>query len=344
MKILIKNIKKHYENKLIRWLIIPVLLGLLWLGLSLALDSYRSITVLTYPHNSNEKTNFRNGYLLKHQKITGEFKAMENNLGILSIKLYYNSFVDFDKEEILLFRIKEKGSKEWHYENEYRAGILRRQFFFPFGFPQISDSKNKIYFFELVSLRGNRKNAAEVVSTNPIFRTSYKFSRQHILSDYKSTGSFIYKKIVSFFTDFDALVSSLLFTLPLFIYFFFNLFFEIVSFIFGKANKGKKITRKYQEKFLFLNVIFCIIFADALFIRFEIYTIYLFVVLLWAFLMYKKVFNARESFYVFTFLLTVSLIDIYISKSFHVVKFSSYAYFFLVLGIIKLIIDEKREV
>jgi hypothetical protein len=78
--------------------------------------------------------------LLKGEKIAEEFKAKYNNLGIIAIKFDTHFKVNND---YLQFKIKEKNSVDWYYVNSYKVDQFRNNEYFPFGFPEIKESKNK---------------------------------------------------------------------------------------------------------------------------------------------------------------------------------------------------------
>ncbi len=157
-----------------------------------ALYLEKSLSSLRQSYPSSIFTGFKTGELLSGDLIRGEFKAKENNLGIISIR-----FLTFNRinSDIFTFRIKEKGKKEWYYVNIYNSREFGGYNLFPFGFPIISNSKDRPYIFELESLRGKPKNAVAIDTAVPSVITTYKFSSDELLSDKKIFLQFILKKI-----------------------------------------------------------------------------------------------------------------------------------------------------
>ena len=108
IKKLFKTLDNLISNKIIKWIIIPCILLLLWFSLSLTYSSYKSFTVLQYPQNQDKNNTFFEKKLLKGQKLIGKFEAKENNLGIVAVKFGNVPRVEFEKEDTIVFRIKEE--------------------------------------------------------------------------------------------------------------------------------------------------------------------------------------------------------------------------------------------
>lgn len=152
-------------------------------------------------HNWQQFTDKRDKRILAHQKIQGEFTATNNRLGIVEIK--FNVFYE-TIHDTLIFRIKEKGDTDWYYQSEHN-NIVQTQGFFPFGFPVISNSKNKIYEFELESVFGNDERALSLSSQSPFFLTKYSFPLNYLKQNKKEIGSFILAKGAFFITTLAAI-------------------------------------------------------------------------------------------------------------------------------------------
>jgi len=178
-------------------------------------------------------TSFKTGELFSGDTIRGEFRAKENNLGIISIR-----FSTFNRisSDAFTFRIKEKGKKEWYYVNAYKSKEFGGYDLFPFGFPIISKSKDKSYIFELESLRGEPRNAVAIDTTVPSVITTHKFSRGELLSNKKILLQFILKKITLAARSIDI-----------------RLFFSAYSFlvfIFILPRLSRVVLRSIKESFL----------------------------------------------------------------------------------------------
>lgn len=320
-------VKVYFSNKWIKWIIIPILLLILWLTLSLFYSSYKSFTVLQYNHNQDENDNFPIGKILKNQRIIGEFTGKENYLGIVSVRLDYTQRISFEEEDVLLFRIKEKGQEQWYYENKYRSGLMIGSLYFPFGFTKISDSYGKIYRFEIISLNGNDKNAITIKAKDPIFVSKYKFSKNEILlGGSQAVLSFSFKKVFTFFSNFDTLISSLIFLLPLIIY----LIWLTAIYEFKIANK------------LFAAIVISLILADIIWIE-EILSGLLFGLTgLWILAIYKNKFSSKISFLFSFTLIFLAVVLNYFNFFESINKISTFAYMLLIIGSLQMILEQFK--
>lgn len=327
MKKLFKVIKVQFSNRWIKWIIIPILLFVLWLSLSLFYSSYKSFTVLQYNHNQDKNDNFPIGKILKNQKIIGEFTGKENNLGIVSIRLDNTPRIPFDEEDVLLFRIKEKGQKQWYYENKYRSGLMIGNLYFPFGFNKISDSYGKIYRFELISLNGNYRNAITIKAKDPIFVSKYKFSKNEILlGGSQSVLFFSFKKVFTFFSNFDTLISSLIFLLPLLIY----LIWLTAIYEFKIANK------------LFAVIVISLILADIIWIEKILSGLLFGLTGLWILAIYKNKFSSKESFLFSFIMIFLAIVLNYFNFFENINKISTFAYMLLIIGCLQMILEQFK--
>ena len=192
-------------------------------------------------HNWQQFTDKRDKRILAHQKIQGEFTATNNRLGIVEIK--FNVFYE-TIHDTLIFRIKEKGDTDWYYQSEHN-NIAQTQGFFPFGFPVISNSKNKTYEFELESVFGNDERALSLSSQSPFFLTKYSFPLNYLKQNKKEIGSFVLAKGASFIATLTAI--------PITNY----LFIVLVSFLIPIIKKSHKVNDAVQTTLLdFFNSLF----------------------------------------------------------------------------------------
>ncbi|HSD98650.1 MAG TPA: hypothetical protein VLB73_03050 [Patescibacteria group bacterium] len=121
--------------------------------------------------------------LLKGQKIEGNFHSSYSHLGIVSLR-----FTNFGKinTDVVVFRLKEKNTTHWIYENSYKVDQFQPDQFFTFGFPVQAKSNNKDYSFEIESLLGQKGDAVGISAYQPTLRLTYAFSRKDLLSHPKS--------------------------------------------------------------------------------------------------------------------------------------------------------------
>jgi len=68
----------------------------------------------------------------------------------------------------IVFRIKEKGSNDWFYENTYYFDEPAPAHLYPFGFPMIKDSKDKTYIIELFGVQKFKEGVSSLYVFVPI--------------------------------------------------------------------------------------------------------------------------------------------------------------------------------
>ncbi|MFH1832997.1 MAG: hypothetical protein ABH816_02410 [Candidatus Levyibacteriota bacterium] len=230
-----------------------------------------SLSLLKSNYSKQSIVNFPRGELLSGSKASGEFQAKENNLGIIEIR--FNTYGRINTDSII-FRLKEKESDIWYYEQVYNAKEFGGYPLFPFGFPIINNSKGKEYSFELESLNGKPGNAIGISQDEPVFISEYKFSKKELLADKKALFFFLFKKSGELTQDFYILRFSLLI--------FLVLISPLLLFkLFSKANilkhvkklqmRSKKEVRLFKEYSPFKNV-FIRFISKAIIVVFEIFS------------------------------------------------------------------------
>lgn len=145
-------------------------------------------------------SNYLNQELYKNDVVRGTFTSQYPHLGIVSIRFRTYYRINNDK---LIFRLREKGSGVWYYENSYNTDQFQPNTLFPFGFPIIDDSKGKKYEFEIESISGGYDNAVSVNSDRPFLVSKYKYAFKEILSNRLVFKEFFINKIKGLITDTD---------------------------------------------------------------------------------------------------------------------------------------------
>lgn len=329
MKNIKRKINKIFLNKFIVLGVFPFLLIAFWFISSLLLNNKISFSVLLYKHSQSDIKQVSQEKLLKGDKISGEFKAKDNYLGIVMLR--FDDFVkpDSSGEDILAFRLKEKGKKEWYYFNNYKSGLLRNNLLFPFGFPIIEDSRDKFYEFEIESLLGSERNAVKVDKDNLDILTGYQFPGVETFSNNKAAFDFLIKKSIFSFTNIDFLMSSTLYLLPLIIYMF-------IYFLSPWWKRIENFGYLVSGFFLFF------IFLDIFLIK-EVFPGFLFFLILgWIYCIVKNKFVSKINFF-FVFmliLLWILLIGLDIKEFQN--KINIWVYAFLAIGIGQSVFEEKK--
>ena len=245
-----EKIKKLLKNNLVKYILIPSLLLLFWFGLtSLYIYTFdTTLSVISYIHGKENITNNNYSKLLKGQKLIGEFVAKDDNLGIVSVKFKTFLRPAYKNEDIILFRIKEKGKDIWIAENTYRNGLMYEASPFPFGLPKIPDSKGRRYYFEIESLNGNQNNSIALSDKNQILFSKYQVNKADLLKNKTLFLDFAFKKYFNSLLTTDVRFSSIIYMIPLIFY------------LIWISSIGKKL-KKYTEspkklKFEIRNIIY----------------------------------------------------------------------------------------
>jgi hypothetical protein len=154
-------------------------------------------TVIVENHEFNSK---KNQELFKGDKVIGEFIAKNDHLGTISIKFNTHNRVNND---YLMFRIKQDGSNHWYYNNRYKVDQFQNDKYFPFGFSQINNSKDKKYQIEIESLGGVKGNSVEILVKDSPFLSKYSFPKTYLQQNKKEIPMFIFGKVKSYFNHID---------------------------------------------------------------------------------------------------------------------------------------------
>lgn len=143
----------------------------------------------------------------------------------------------------IIFQIKEKGAREWFYQNTYYFDQAAPAHLYPFGFPPIENSKDKTY---LVEIEGKKPIAPEennlylFASVNranqPYLYSRYVYTRQTLKRDWQPILNNTLNKISLNFKE-EVFVFSLIFAF---------VFLEINAFFL--AQKGKMTFLKIAEE------------------------------------------------------------------------------------------------
>lgn len=215
------NISSLLENSLFKWVVFPItffLFGLIFLFTSLLL-SKQLVSILSQNHREVEFKGLKQG-IYAGEKIETEFEAEEDNLGIVAVR--FDTFNRINDDQ-LIFRIKEKGQKDWYYENFYKTDQFQPSELFPFGFPIIPDSKGKTYVIEIESISGEEGKVVVVSEKEPKLQTRYQFSKEQLKNPSDSIG-FLTKKTLEILPNPTFITLIILSFSPFFAYIFWLVF------------------------------------------------------------------------------------------------------------------------
>ena len=323
-----------YSKRFIKLFFIPMLLLIFWVSLSIlfvypAVSAYpASFSFITNYYDKSDIQNFSTKKVLKGERITGYVNASNDNLGILVIRFNRSKSVQYQKEDRLIFRIKEKGSDKWLAENRYRSALINQTPFFPFGFPLIEGSRNKVYEFQIMSLKGNEENAISMSSVNPIMASQYKVPKSEIFKDGKSFTEFMFLKFQNFLTDKISLLLSFPYLLP-FLFYFVYLFAERR---FGPFN-------------------FSLFYLVSLFILADIFINYykassvgeVIIAFCWILVLGKYKLSSSISFFLSALFVLIAAIGIIFGQPLLTEKSSEWAYYMLLIGGVQIVWEIKNS-
>lgn len=294
-------------------ILITVLLFLIGIFFSLRsiFPPGNAFTVLTYTRYPSIAKYSLDREILKHKKIDITFQAQEDYLGI--VQLHINTFDRWNTDTIV-FRIKEQDAKGWYYQNSYDTAQTTNLAFYPFGFPALKNSKDKLYEIEIESLDGVHGNAIGISSIQPIVVTKYQYPKQLLLTDRSQLRYFIGLKIQNLIQTINPIIDVLIFFLP---------FLYYVIWVWSKKNYAS-----------FVLIFFVIIVYDVFFFNSPRETNYFFLLSLWIWLSIVNKFSNKISL-IFTILFLALSLMFSINGSRHFIEeLSVWAYMFLVAAVI----------
>lgn len=163
-------------------------------------------TTLTLPTNKDSTYS-----LFEHGVFRGKFLANDNKMGIVMLSLKHIGAIHPDRSiqeslpsSVVRFRIREAGSKEWHHESQHTGWKISADEPYPFGFPEIADSKGKWYEFELSSEKATVGDHMLIIKPQENFRSVYKMSRSMVMREPLSMVRILQNKIYGAFSQPEA--------------------------------------------------------------------------------------------------------------------------------------------
>lgn len=338
---------KHYFNRLLMLGIIPLLLLCLWLGLSLFLTSKYSFSVIYSAYDEGNFTAFKTDQLLAKQKVSAQFAAKENNLGIVSVR--FNTYARINSDKVI-FRLKELGAKDWYYQNIYKVDQFQPNDYFTFGFPIIPNSAGKTYYFEIESTKGTNGDAVAISPTSPIFIAQYQFTKQQLLANKTMIPEFFIKKIFYSFSDINFVIASLVYLFP---FIFYVLWYYSArpyikisfrpSLTLAVRNWNINLGDYRRKNYILFYVNFIIILAQVFFMNVANNYAYLLLIGLWALLILIYRFESSVSYLLGLFFLLLCPVLLIINQELIAENAAIWIYFFLVVGTAEALVELARK-
>ncbi|MBI3366455.1 hypothetical protein HY041_02410 [Candidatus Roizmanbacteria bacterium] len=311
---------KYFKKLFTNWVLVSFLLFFLGIVLTLINISLTQpgFTVLNYVQYPRLVKNTPGEEILAHQKAVGLIQAQENYFG--SIQLRMNALKQLKYDEII-FRIKEKGSTEWYYQNRYTTIQMAFLPFFPFGFPPIEESKDKIYEFEIESIRGTYDNAISISDFTPSIISRSQFPKNILLANKKELLHFIQIKIKNVIENIDPITDVFIFFLP---------FFYYLVWIFSR--------KRYPSLTI---ILFIVILYDIFFIKSQRDIVFLSIGGLWIIHSFVSKFTSKVSLLVAFFLISICFLLALFQIELFIEKPAVWAYVFLIAMIFVKILESK---
>lgn len=268
---------------------ITIVLGLLvlWgvLGLTQVIFIDRSFSILNFGYTSSQ---IQYSPLRERQLFSGDISSREDYLGIISV--YFNPPPKLPRKP-LTFKIKERGAKEWYYENDYDirqiAGLPQH----PFGFPIIQHSQGKTYHIE-VTYKDSELSQVSVRKKGTILKLSHKFPGYELRSNMNQLALFLKKRLFNIVQYSSGIYAASIFLYPFIFY--------TLGLLFKKLRNTSQFTIGFYMTLLFLAV-----YLDIFFILEFIDYAFLLTGLL-IFLLYRK-YKIKDTFAYLTGLLLLLL-------------------------------------
>ena len=318
-------------NRFLIFGIIPLLLLFLWFILSLFFTSKYSFSVITSAYNESSFTSLKTSELLAKQKVSAQFLAKENNLGIVSVRFKTYSRIN---DDTVIFKLKELGKKDWFYQQSYKVDQFQDNDYFTFGFPIISNSKGKTFYFEIESTKGKKNDAVSISTTSPIFIAQYQFTKQQLLASKAMIPVFLIKKIFYSFSDINFVVSSLVYLLPFIFY---------ILLRFSLNNWNISIEKNNRKKYMLFYVYFIVILILVFFMNVTNNYVFLMLIGLWITLITIYRFDSSISYLLALFFLLLCPVLLILNQETIAENSAIWVYFFLVIGTIEAIVENKRN-
>jgi len=135
--------------------------------------------------------------LLAKQKYSLTFLAQYNNLGTVEF-LFSNNNLKQNTNDTIWFRIKEIGSKNWQYQEQYSTSQFNPEKYFSFGFPVIPDSQNTEYLIEIESISGTSQNSISLNQNERQYTAKYAYTKSYLRKNPHVIPFFVKNKLQNY--------------------------------------------------------------------------------------------------------------------------------------------------
>ncbi|MFA6007084.1 MAG: hypothetical protein WC784_00350 [Candidatus Shapirobacteria bacterium] len=218
-----------------------------------------SPVIITENSHFNTKTPLN---LYQNVSAQALFTAKHDHLGIIAMKFDTHWNIN---DDYLQFSIKEQGQSNWFYSAKYKVDQFNNYEYFPFGFPEIPNSKGKSYEIEIKSLYGQGNNYLTLSPFSDDFISKYNYSKKYLSENKSEIPSYLLNKSLSFINhlNFASWAYALLATLILYIFLNTRLGGNFVKYFQYSPKDNLPINQDNKGIFTFLTSIYALLFVTA---------------------------------------------------------------------------------
>lgn len=268
----------------------------------------------------------------KHKSIpiNGEIYSKYSNLG--SIVLSFNR--PATNKGNFTFKLQEKGSKKVHYRVVYSLSDVYYLPAFPFGFPTIENSKNKIYLYSLTPHNLSLKKGGIT------YVLIYSFDKSSLLKG-NTFFQYVEGKRNQYINELIDSKNIIFFILPVLIYILFSIIKSVLKSNFENSEIYLHFISLIHPFFLtlFIYIFFDIVFTATP----QTDTAIIIVSALWSILIFTYRYSYKKSLVFALLFFFISPIFSYANMGISAEKSAMWAYIFMVIGVIHAFIEIKRQ-
>lgn len=166
------------------------------------------MSILIEEHKLSPKNSYD---LMSGKTFSQEINSKHDNLGIIAIR--FQTFNRINNDTVV-FRIKENTDQGWYYSANYNTDQFQDRELFPFGFPIINNSKDKIYKIEVESKFGSDSSHVRIDNLAPSIFSKHKYQLRRNGQDSIGAVLFLLLKFQNIVTNISILYPILLYFLP----------------------------------------------------------------------------------------------------------------------------------
>ncbi len=164
--------------------------------------------VYNHTHEQIKYVNQSSPYVeLTDEPVEFEFTSPDNNLGIITLKIEHTGTIvctlpnPHDKQ-MLQIMIKEKNEKDWYATQITNTAEIGKSESFPFGFPTIQQSKNKVYVVRMNII--NHHSRVLLHTKGSLLKSVHQLNKKHTITHPQVLLGLVKSKLLSVLTNPEA--------------------------------------------------------------------------------------------------------------------------------------------